>query len=220
MPTANHTVTVPPSAKGRDVLELAIDAAKAVDLPSATKIDKANGLVAFGAFGMPVLGYTAQVRQRSDGQLDVTVKRGSVYVPLGVDEKAKEFVTALETRLAGLSPQQPGVPGPQPTTASPASQPVAPALLLPPKQPEVPGPQPTTASPTSQPVAPALLLPPTKDTISRVQVELKKRGFDPGPPDGSIGPKTRKALRRFQQAQRVQMTGEIDTATLEALGIR
>jgi hypothetical protein len=86
---------------------------------------------------------------------------------------------------------------------------------------ESPSPQGAAAPPpASQPSASAPLLPPTKDTISRVQVELKKRGFDPGPPDGSIGPKTRETLRRFQQAHRVQVTGEIDAATLEALGIR
>lgn len=85
---------------------------------------------------------------------------------------------------------------------------------------EGPGPQPTTAPPASQSSSPALPLAPTKDIISRVQVELKARGFDAGPPDGSIGPKTREALRRFQNAHRLRGTGEIDAATLEALGIR
>lgn len=98
-PTSSHTVAVPAAAQGRDVLEVAIEAARSVGLPPVTKLDKANGVVEFGSFGMDVIGYTAQVRQRSDGQLDVTVKRGSVYVPLGVDEKAREFVTALEARL-------------------------------------------------------------------------------------------------------------------------
>jgi hypothetical protein len=82
------------------------------------------------------------------------------------------------------------------------------------------GPQLTTTPPVSQPPSPAVPLSPTKATISRVQVELKTRGFDPGPPDGSIGQKTREALRRFQNAHRLRGTGEIDTATLEALGIR
>jgi len=98
-PTATHTVAVPAVAQGRDVLELAIEAARSAGLPPVTRLDKVNGLVEFGAFGFDAIGYTAQVRQRSDGQLDVTVKRGSVYVPLGVDEKAKEFVAALEARL-------------------------------------------------------------------------------------------------------------------------
>lgn len=99
-PVAHRTVAVPEAAKG-DVLELVIDAARSVDLPPPTKVDKANGVVEFGSFGSSALGYTAQVRVRSDGQLDVTVKRGSVYVPLEVDAKAQEFVSALEARLHG-----------------------------------------------------------------------------------------------------------------------
>ncbi len=98
-PVANNTVAVPAAAKGRDVFDIAIDAARSVDLPPATKIDKANGVVEFGSFGMPVLAYSAQVRKRSDGQLDVTVKRGSAYISRDVDEKAKEFVAALQARL-------------------------------------------------------------------------------------------------------------------------
>ena len=98
-PTSNYTVAVPAAAKNRDVLELVIDAAKSVNLPPVTKVDKANGVVEFGGFGRSVTGYTAQVRQRSDGQLDVTVKRGSAYIPLPVDEKAKEFVSAIQSRL-------------------------------------------------------------------------------------------------------------------------
>lgn len=97
-PTAHRTLAVPQAAKG-DVLEIAIEAARTVDLPPPTKIDKANGVVEFGDFGGSVLGYTAQVRVKSDGQLDVTVKRGSVYVPLEVDAKAQEFASALESRL-------------------------------------------------------------------------------------------------------------------------
>jgi hypothetical protein len=98
-PTFNQTIPVPASAHSRDVLEVAIDAAKAVGLPPATKVDKANGVVEFGAFGRPVTGYTAQVRVRSDGQLDVTVRHGSVYVPSGVKGKAQDFVDELQSRL-------------------------------------------------------------------------------------------------------------------------
>lgn len=97
-PTAHRTVAVPTSEKG-DVLEIAIEAAQSVDLPPPTKIDKANGVVEFGSFDMPVLGYTAQVRVKANGQLDITVKRGSIYVPLDVDPKAQEFASALESRL-------------------------------------------------------------------------------------------------------------------------
>jgi hypothetical protein len=72
----------------------------------------------------------------------------------------------------------------------------------------------------SEPPAPATLLAPTRDMIARVQTQLKAQRFDPGPPDGELGPKTREALRRFQNARRLQVTGALNTATLEALGIQ
>lgn len=88
------------------------------------------------------------------------------------------------------------------------------------QRPEGSGPKSTTVQPVSQSASPALPLSPTKDMISRAQVELKARGFDPGPPDGSMGTKTREALRRFQNAHRLRGTGELDTATLDTLGVR
>jgi hypothetical protein len=97
-PAVHRTVPVPQAAQ-HDALEITIEAARSVDLPPPTKVDKANGVVEFGAFGTGTLGYTAQVRVRSDGQLDVTVERGSIYVPLDVDQEAQSFVTALESRL-------------------------------------------------------------------------------------------------------------------------
>ena len=39
---------------------------------------------------------------------------------------------------------------------------------------------------------------PSKDDIKLFQVRLKTMGFDPGPADGVIGPKTEKALVKFQ----------------------
>src|SRR5262250_757657 len=41
---------------------------------------------------------------------------------------------------------------------------------------------------------------PSKDEIRLLQVRMKAAGFDPGLPDGVIGPKTEKALHRFQLA--------------------
>lgn len=45
-------------------------------------------------------------------------------------------------------------------------------------------------------------------------------GFDPGPPDGTLGPKTREALRRYQHTKGLPATGELDAPTLDALGVR
>ena len=98
-PTANQSLTAPPAAKAGDIIDAAVDAASTAGLPGPTTVDKANGLVQFGNYTMSEIGYSAQVRIRSDGSLDVTVKRCSVYVPLPVDEKAKAFFDALAARL-------------------------------------------------------------------------------------------------------------------------
>ncbi|HEX3799308.1 MAG TPA: hypothetical protein VH413_11450 [Verrucomicrobiae bacterium] len=102
-PTKSADIAYSPAIKQGDVIEMAIEVARSLDFPPATKIDKANGIVEFGAFGQPMLGITAQVRVKSEGQLEVNVTRGSEYVPLGVDKKADEFRDKLEERLRTAS---------------------------------------------------------------------------------------------------------------------
>jgi peptidoglycan hydrolase-like protein with peptidoglycan-binding domain len=50
-----------------------------------------------------------------------------------------------------------------------------------------------------------------------VQERLKTAGFYPGPVDGFLGPRTRDALRRFQETKGLEVTGEADKATRKAL---
>ena len=52
----------------------------------------------------------------------------------------------------------------------------------------------------------------------RLQQALAKRGFDPGPLDGIIGPRTRAAMRGFQQQQNLT-GGRFDRETATALGL-
>src|SRR5437762_7671743 len=61
-----------------DVVDAAIDAARELKFPSASKIDKQNVLVEFGHFGHTTTGITAQMRKKGDGTLEVTVVNGSV----------------------------------------------------------------------------------------------------------------------------------------------
>jgi hypothetical protein len=49
--------------------------------------------------------------------------------------------------------------------------------------------------------------------LRSAQLRLFYRGFHPGPIDGIIGNVTRGALRRFQLAENLPVTGELDAAT-------
>ena len=51
------------------------------------------------------------------------------------------------------------------------------------------------------------------------QVALDAAGFSPGLIDGAIGPKTELATREFQRARGLPVTGTLDKATADALGV-
>ena len=53
--------------------------------------------------------------------------------------------------------------------------------------------------------------------LAQVQELLKDAGFNPGPVDGILGPRTKGALRRYQASQGLPATGALDEATRQAL---
>gem|GEM_PF-926630 len=73
---------------------------------------------------------------------------------------------------------------------------------------------------SARPLAPTTPLSPAASRVQQAQARLKAAGFDPGPPDGTLGPKTRDALRRYQRTKGLQATGELDAQTLDALHLR
>ena len=50
-----------------------------------------------------------------------------------------------------------------------------------------------------------------------VQKQLSALGYDPGPIDGALGPKTRKAVEAFQRASNLPPTSELTPETLGKL---
>ena len=56
--------------------------------------------------------------------------------------------------------------------------------------------------------------------VRNVQQALIDQGYQVGPVDGRMGPKTREALRDFQQKQGIQANGRLDEQTLAALGVQ
>jgi len=55
--------------------------------------------------------------------------------------------------------------------------------------------------------------------VSEVQSALARAGYYDGAIDGSFGPATQNALRRYQRNQGLEVTGRIDRPVLEALGL-
>ena len=56
--------------------------------------------------------------------------------------------------------------------------------------------------------------------IEQVQFKLKyEYEIYSGPIDGLMGPETRKALKKYQKIRGIDITGKIDTNTLNDLGI-
>ena len=59
----------------------------------------------------------------------------------------------------------------------------------------------------------------SSSTMVAVQKALAKRGYYQGPIDGITGPQTEKALRSFQSANKLPVTGRVDSNTLRAFQI-
>jgi peptidoglycan hydrolase-like protein with peptidoglycan-binding domain len=59
----------------------------------------------------------------------------------------------------------------------------------------------------------------SQQTIVVVQQALSHLGYYHGPIDGLIGPQTAKAVRGFQSAGKLSVSGQIDGPTLKALRV-
>jgi localization factor PodJL len=53
--------------------------------------------------------------------------------------------------------------------------------------------------------------------VKTIQTLLADQGYDPGPADGLAGPKTRQAVKSYQQKTGMPATGQIDTTLLAFL---
>lgn len=53
-----------------------------------------------------------------------------------------------------------------------------------------------------------------------MQQALKDKGFDPGPIDGTLGPRTTSALKEYQKSENLTTTGKMDRDTAAKLGVK
>jgi hypothetical protein len=58
-----------------------------------------------------------------------------------------------------------------------------------------------------------------QDDIREVQKSLSDKGFDAGPVDGHMGPRTRSGIRQFQKSENLPVTGRLDAETAGKLGV-
>jgi peptidoglycan hydrolase-like protein with peptidoglycan-binding domain len=59
----------------------------------------------------------------------------------------------------------------------------------------------------------------SQDQMTQIQQALNQKGFDTKSVDGKWGPDTRAALRKFQQQNNLQGSGQLDEQTLAQLGV-
>ena len=102
----------------------------------------------------------------------------------------------------GYRPSRP-VPTPQPRDTSPPSR----------SAPSVPSRAPQTGTPLKPSIEETSMM------VLRVQAALMRRGYYDGNLDGILGPKTRSAIKKFQESQGISQTGRMDIGTLTRLGI-
>jgi peptidoglycan hydrolase-like protein with peptidoglycan-binding domain len=58
-----------------------------------------------------------------------------------------------------------------------------------------------------------------QELVKQAQEKLSAAGHEAGPADGMIGPKTRDALKEFQQSKGIEPSGQLDRQTLAELGV-
>jgi peptidoglycan hydrolase-like protein with peptidoglycan-binding domain len=55
--------------------------------------------------------------------------------------------------------------------------------------------------------------------VREAQCALRDLGYHPGPIDGTFGPRTRLALERYQLAEKLPVTGQLDAETMARLDV-
>jgi peptidoglycan hydrolase-like protein with peptidoglycan-binding domain len=106
----------------------------------------------------------------------------------------------------------PAPAAPPPAAAVPAAPDPSAAAAAP----AAPDPSATAAAPAApDPTAAATQMPTAE--VREVQNRLRAMGFNPGPVDGSVGPLTENAAKRYQQARGLEVTGAVDRNLLAQL---
>ncbi len=116
--------------------------------------------------------------------------------------------------------EAPVIPLPTPVPA-PVARPTGPTSVvihLPPRIPSFPAPTNAATGGDAPPPATGWSGPLSLEQVVSAQLALARRGYSSGPLDGVSGSQTRSAVRAFQRAHGLPVTGNLDPATLRRLG--
>ena len=114
-----------------------------------------------------------------------------------------------------------GAPGSGPTPQPRQTQPTIPGQPSPglPQAEPMPGQPGTIPERVERPSAGDKGMVVSGDDIKKAKEALKAKGLNPGPIDGTLDSKTQQALRDFQKANKLPVTGVLDAQTAEKLGV-
>jgi peptidoglycan hydrolase-like protein with peptidoglycan-binding domain len=59
----------------------------------------------------------------------------------------------------------------------------------------------------------------SRKDVKKAQTSLSDKGFNPGPADGLLGPRTRASIRQYQRSEDLPVTGRLDAQTAGKLGV-
>ena len=121
-------------------------------------------------------------------------------MPESQDHRSSPTVSQPEP----MTPQQPTIPG-QPAPGLPQTDPIPGRPGTIPEIMKHPGENPQTSAATSE-------------DIKKAQDALQARGLNPGT-EGRMDAQTQQALREFQMANNLPVTGDLDPKTAERLGV-
>jgi len=143
-------------------------------------------------------------------------------------KRKKQILTAVilsgSVGLAANSLFAQGAPGsgqPGPTPKPRQTQPTIPGQPAPglPQTEPMPGQPGTIPERVERPSAGDKGMVVSGDDIKKAKEALKAKGLNPGPIDGTLDSKTQQALRDFQKANKLPVTGVLDAQTAEKLGV-
>lgn len=126
---------------------------------------------------------------------------------------------ARDIQALPLVSVQPAITPPPAVPLQGDAPPPAPvAVVSPPATPEKPAP-PAAIQPTVEPAA-AARPPASTEQVLATQRLLARLGYRPGPADGLLGPRTRAAVRSFQEEAGLAADGEVTAGLLQRLQAR